>query len=70
MSKTYFNERDFENSEKIERILEDDLPEFCREYFVGISGRTASLTRLNYAYDIRTFFRYMCSRIVRFRKKR
>jgi len=69
MSKTYFNERDFENSEKIERILEDDLPEFCREYFVGISGRTASLTRLNYAYDIRTFFRYMCSRIVRFRKK-
>lgn len=69
MSKTYFNERDINNAEKIERILDEDLPDFCREYFVGISTKTTTLTRLNYAYDIRTFFGYMCTRIVRFKGK-
>lgn len=69
MSKTYFNQRDIDNAEKIEKILDEDLPEFCREYFVGISTRTTTLTRLNYAYDIRTFFNYMCKRIVRFKHK-
>ncbi len=69
MSKTYFNERDLNNSDKIEKILDEDLPDFCREYFVGISSNTTALTRLNYAYDIRTFFKYMCSRISRFKGK-
>lgn len=69
MSKTYFNNRDADNQEKLERILEEDLPDFCREYFVGISSNTTPLTRLNYAYDIRTFFKYMCGKIVRFKNK-
>lgn len=69
MSKTYFNERDINNAEKIEKILDEDLPEFCHEYFVGISTNTTTLTRLNYAYDIRNFFGYMCNRIVRFKDK-
>lgn len=69
MSNTYFDERDMRNAEKIEQILEEDLPAFCREYFVGISTKTTTLTRLNYAYDIRTFFEYMCKRIVRFKNK-
>ena len=69
MSKTYFNNRDAENIEKIDRILENDLPDFCREYFVGISANTTTLTRLNYAYDIRTFFKYMCAKIPRFKSK-
>lgn len=69
MSKTYFNKRDLDNAEKIERILDEDLPDFCREYFVGISTNTTTLTRLNYAYDIRTFFNYMCNRITRFKGK-
>ena len=69
MSKTYFNQRDINNAEKIEKILDEDLPEFCREYFVGISTNTTTLTRLNYAYDIRNFFGYMCNRIVRFKDK-
>ena len=63
MSKTYFNNRDLVNAERTEKILEEDLPTFCREYIVGIANNTTSLTRLNYAYDIRTFFQYMCSRI-------
>lgn len=69
MSKTYFNNRDADNLEKLEKILEKDLPEFCREYFVGISSNTTPLTRLNYAYDIRTFFKYLCAKVVRFRGK-
>lgn len=69
MSKTYFNNRDLINNEKLEQILDNDLPDFCREYFVGISTNTTALTRLNYAYDIRTFFRYLCNRVSRFKKK-
>ena len=69
MSKTYFNNRDADNIEKLGRILDEDLPDFCREYFVGISANTTPLTRLNYAYDIRTFFKYLCAKIVRFKNK-
>ena len=69
MSKTYFNNRDADNIDKLEKILDDDLPDFCREYFVGISANTTPLTRLNYAYDIRTFFNYLSAKIVRFRGK-
>ncbi len=65
----YFDERDMKNSEKIEEILQNDLPSYCREYFVGISMRTTTLTRLNYAYDIRTFFKYLCSKKSRFKGK-
>lgn len=68
-STTYFNKRDADNIEKINKILEEDLPDFCTEYFVGISSETTTLTRLNYAYDIRTFFRYLCAKIPRFRSK-
>lgn len=66
MSK-YFDQRDIKNSERIEEILNKDLPEYCREYFVGISMNTTTLTRLNYAYDLRTFFKYLCKKIYRFK---
>lgn len=69
MSKTYFNNRDAANIDKLNKILDEDLPEYCREYFVGISSNTTTLTRLNYAYDIRTFFRYISGKITRFHKK-
>lgn len=69
MSKVYFNNRDMINNDKIDKILDEDLPDFCREYFVGISANTTALTRLNYAYDIRTFFKYLCARVSRFKTK-
>lgn len=65
----YFDKRDIKNSDKIEEILQNDLPDYCREYFVGISMNTTTLTRLNYAYDIRTFFRYLCKKVYRFKGK-
>ena len=69
VSQTYFNNRDAENLEKLDKILDEDLPDFCREYFVGISANTTTLTRLNYGYDIRTFFNYLVTKISRFKGK-
>lgn len=60
MEKTndYFKQRNIECIRKM-RILQQDLPAFCREYFVGIENSTSALTRLNYAYDLRIFFYYV-----------
>ena len=69
MSNTYMDKRDADNVEKLEKILDNDLPDFCREYFVGISSTTTTLTRLNYAYDIRTFFNYLVTKIHRLKGK-
>ncbi|MEG1646885.1 MAG: tyrosine-type recombinase/integrase [Clostridia bacterium] len=54
----YFDERNIKNLQQIEGILQQ-LPYFCRDYFVGIEQRTSALTRLNYAYDLRIFFNYI-----------
>ena len=35
-----------------------DLPDFAMDFFVGIESQTSALTRLNYAYDLRTFFNW------------
>ena len=55
----FFELRDRTNMLKIARILNEDLPEFCREFFIGMENRTSTLTRLNYAYDLRVFFLYL-----------
>ena len=46
------------NLQKIEQLLRE-LPPFVEEYFVGIENQTSTLTRLNYAYDLRIFFDYL-----------
>ena len=56
--KSYYKERDLKNLERIERLLEE-LPPFVSEYFLGIENQTSTLTRLNYAYDLRIFFDYL-----------
>lgn len=55
----FFVERDYENTVKLNSVLDQSLPSFCREFFVGIQNRTSVLTRLNYAYDLRLFFNYL-----------
>lgn len=57
--KNYFTERDGINNDKMWAIIEDNLPSFCEEYFIGIEGRTTTLTRLNYARDLKLFFKYL-----------
>lgn len=40
----------------------DALPEFCKEYFIGMEQRTSSRTRIAYAYDLGIFFHYLKDR--------
>ena len=54
----YFEKRNQQNVLKI-RKLQMELPDLCREFFLGISNITSTLTRLNYAYDLRIFFDYL-----------
>lgn len=55
------NYHDQVNKENIVRLrnLIDQLPRFCRTYFIGIQERTAPRTRLGYAYDLTVFFKYL-----------
>ena len=46
------------NIEKL-RLLLKELPEFSFSFFVAIEPQTSILTRINYAYDLKQFFRYM-----------
>ena len=64
--KNYYQERNQKNLKKIEALLEE-LPPFADEYFLGIETQTSTLTRLNYAYDLRIFFHYLVTK--RFRGK-
>ena len=52
--KDFYTARNLKNLEKIE-YLKDELPSFVDEYFLGIENQTSTLTRLNYAYDLRIF---------------
>lgn len=69
MKMDYFTERDVINNTKLQQIIDNDLPAFCEEYFVGVESKTTPLTRLNYAYDIRLFFNYLTQNIARFKGK-
>lgn len=64
--KTFIEERDHTNILRLRQVVRE-LPEFCMEFFVGISSRTSTLTRLNYAYDLRTFFNYLLTELRKFR---
>ncbi len=65
----YFKNRDIETTRKLLDVRED-LPEFCDEFFVGIEPQTTTLTRLNYAYDLRIFFDYLIKRVPAFKMKK
>lgn len=68
ISKDYFSERNYNNLQKLNKIIFEDLPEFSSEFFIGIEARTTPLTRLNYAYDLRIFFDYLLKEIPSFKK--
>ncbi|MBD5132714.1 MAG: tyrosine-type recombinase/integrase [Clostridiales bacterium] len=66
MSSTYFDQRNEKTLAAIADVL-DTLPDFAREFNVGISMRTMPLTRLGYLRDIRVFCDYLTR--YRFRDK-
>ena len=41
------------------RQLQNSLPSFCKDFFLGIKDTTSTRTRLAYAYDLRIFFEYL-----------
>ena len=53
--------------ERLRKVL-NDLPEICYDFILSIEPSTTPLTRLNYAYDLRTFFRYLSDHIYAFNK--
>ena len=55
---SYFDERNEKTLSRIDGLL-DELPEFARQFNVGISMRTMPLTRLGYLRDIRVFCDYL-----------
>ncbi len=63
---SYFDERNDKTLAAIEDIL-DTLPDFARQFNVGIAMRTMPLTRLGYLRDIRVFCDYLTKK--RFKTK-
>lgn len=57
---SFYEERNIKNTNKIFELLEQ-LPDCCYNFFIGIESNTSTLTRLNYAYDLLTFFNYFIS---------
>ncbi len=62
MSEKYYTERNDNVTTRL-REIKQELPYFCSEFFVGVENQTTPLTRLNYAYDLRIFFHFMCETI-------
>lgn len=58
----YFDERDLNTYKKFEKIVENELPYFCIEFFNAIDTQTTYLTKLNYAMDLAIFFDFLISK--------
>ena len=55
---TYHEQMDIQNTLQLREVLKT-LPGFAKGYFRAIEPTTSTKTRISYAYDIRTFFRYL-----------
>lgn len=64
----YYVQRNNKNLETIERLLDEELPSFCYDYFLAIESQTSTLTRLNYAHDLKIFFYFLSEK--KFRKSK
>ena len=58
IKKSYHSDRDTQNILQLREVLKD-FPPFAKQYFLALEASRESRTRLSYAYDIRTFFRYL-----------
>ena len=58
INENYYKQRNEHGMERLRELL-DTLPDFVKEFFIGIQMRTTVLTRLNYAFDLKVFFRYL-----------
>ena len=60
--RSFYEEREISCINRLESII-DTLPYYVRDFFVGVELRTSALTRLNYAYDLRVFFDFLCKKL-------
>ncbi len=58
----FYAQRNNKNLETIDRLLNDCLPSFLYDYFLAIDSQTSTLTRLNYAHDLKIFFYFLQER--------
>ena len=58
IDKNFYEKRNLCNLKKIE-YLKEELPPIIDDYFLAIENQTSTLTRLNYAYDLRIFFDFL-----------
>lgn len=65
---SYRHQQDLKNIEKIRELLEE-LPGFCKSYFLSLEARKSTNTRKNYAYDLLTFFHFLKERNPYFKNK-
>ena len=56
-NQNYYNEQRVKLTQRLREIL-IQFPDFALDFFTGIESKTSALTRLNYAYDLRTFFNW------------
>ena len=57
---TYHQTKNAKNINKLRELLKD-FPPFAKDFFRGIEPTSSINTRIGYAYDIRTFFRFLLS---------
>ena len=57
-TQTYHDQKDIQNILQLREVL-STMPKFCKSYFRAIEPTTSTRTRLSYAYDVRTFFRFL-----------
>lgn len=56
--RAYHEKININNEQKLRELMKE-LPDFCREFFIGIEASTSSRTRIAYAYDLGVFFHYL-----------
>ncbi len=61
----FYTQRNNENFKVTQNIVNELLPAFCYDYFLAIEAQTSSLTRLNYAHDLKIFFYYLSTKKLR-----
>ena len=66
--RSYHDAVNIKNNLHMRELLEE-LPRFCREFFIGIEPSTSSRTRIAYAYDLGVFFHYIHENNSVYRKK-
>lgn len=56
--KAYYEDINIKNELRLRKMI-DEMPPFCKQFFIGIEPTTSSRTRIAYAYDLCCFFEYL-----------